>query len=84
MVIDHDLVECFKSFRGFKITPVYTIDEDLYQEIGFRIEKNGSHFYSVDVIRCLKALFDEIHGTSILFMAHPSLRNIFKFLIHSL
>jgi len=54
------------SVRGFKLTPVYSIDEDLYQEFGFRIERNRSHFYSVDVIRCLKALFEEIHGTTIL------------------
>ena len=60
------LLKLKKSVRGFKITPVYSIDEDLYQELGFRIEKNGSHFYSVDLIRCLKALFEEIRGTTIL------------------
>ena len=63
---DCHVAENKKSVRGFKITPVYSIDEDLYQELGFRIEKNGSHFYSVDLIRCLKALFEEIRGTTIL------------------
>jgi len=76
-VIAMILLKFLKSFRGFIITPIYSIDEDLYQELGFRIEKNGSHFYSVDVIRCLKALFEEIHGTTVI-------RNIFKLLIHSL
>ena len=79
------LLKFLKSFRGFIITPIYSIDEDLYQELGFRIEKNGSHFYSVDVIRCLKALFEEIHGTTVFFRYNTYfIRNIFEILIHSL